>query len=243
MIKRIIIAVIAAGLCAGAARGLASTRPTIQYFGHACFLLTTAGGARIVMDPHHKLDYPLPKVEADAVTVSHEHFDHNNAESIKGKPVILRGLQQGGSWNGIDQSVKGVHIYNIGVYHDSVQGAQRGRNSVFVFEFDNLRLVHMGDLGHTLDAATVKKIGKVDFLLVPVGGNFTIDADDAWQVVNQINPKVVIPMHYKTGKTKDIPIQTVDGFIKGRNNVKQQPSGAVELVPPSHQEVWVFPTP
>lgn len=243
MIRRIILIVITLGLSAGAIRSQTSPRTTLQYFGQSCFLLTTLGGARIVMDPHHKLDYPLPKVEADAVTVSHEHFDHNNVESIKGNPVVIRGLKNDGTWNDINQTVKGVHIYSVGVYHDNEQGAKRGRNSVFVFEFDNIRLAQMGDLGHTLDDNTIKKIGKIDFILIPVGGYFTINSEDAWRVVNQLNPRVVIPMHYRTAKTRDLPIQPVDGFLKGKKDVKQLVSTVTDLVLPARQEVWVFQTP
>ena len=239
--KRIIVLVIALWL----ARGLSAQNPrpaTLEYFGQSCFLLTTSSGLRIIMDPP-ALKYPLPTEEADVVTVSHEHFDHNNIAAIKGKPVVLRGLRRDGSWNNVDQTIKGVHIYNFGTYHDNKEGAAFGKNSIFVYEFDKIKLVHLGDLGHVLDEKTVKKIGRPDFMLVPVGGQFTIDADKAWQVVGQLSPRVIIPMHYQTVRTMEIAIVPVDSFLKGRKNVRQLGSTRTDLTAPPQQEVWVFKTP
>ena len=145
----------------------------------------------------HGLQHPHAIDGIDLVTVSHEHSDHNAVSLAAGSPIVLNGLA-GNDWAKIDQTVKGVRVRTVGVYHDDTQGSQRGKNAIFVFDVDGLRLAHLGDLGHTLSPEQIKDIGPVDVILIPVGGFYTVDGKAATEVVNQLNPKIVIPMHYKT---------------------------------------------
>lgn len=166
----------------------------------------------------------------DAVTVGHEHGDHNNVAMAAGSPLILRGLSGTGAnqtWNTVNQTVKDIRIYSISpavpVYHDNVTGAARGRNTIFVFEVDGLRIAHLSDLGHTLSADAIRAIGAVDVVLIPVGGFYTIDAAAATVVVGQLQPKIVVPMHYKTPKMRATwPGVEVDAFLVGKNVVRVQ---------------------
>ncbi len=167
-----------------------------------------------------------------AVLVTHEHADHNNVGLATGDPLILRGLTSTG-WNTIDQRVTDIRIYSVSpanpVYHDNQQGAQRGRNTIFVLEVDGLRLAHVGDLGHVLTPEVVEAMGKVDVVLIPVGGHYTIDVDGATQVVAQLNPQLVIPMHYKTPKMRDDwPGVGLDPFLEGKR-VERPNSTVVKL--------------
>ncbi|HUT26056.1 MAG TPA: MBL fold metallo-hydrolase [Sumerlaeia bacterium] len=194
----------------------------ITWIGQACFALQ-AGDTTILMDPvPPKMGFASGPVEADVVTVSHEHFDHNCVEMAKGKPVVLRGLdEQKKTWNAIDFKNDDVKITAFPSYHDGQQGAQRGRNAMFLIETKGLRLLHTGDLGHILPEETVKGIGRVDVLLICVGGHYTIDAKEAKTVIAQLKPRVVVPMHYKTKPTSDLPIADAEPFLKGWKRVRR----------------------
>lgn len=162
------------------------------------------------------MGYPLTPVNGvDLVTVSHEHSDHNYVTFATGSPTIVRGLA-GNDWAKIDQTIKGVRVRTVQTFHDEAQGAQRGKNAVFVFEIDGMKIAHLGDLGHKLNDDQVKAVGNVDAVMIPVGGFYTIDGKNAAQVVAQLNPKVVIPMHYKTpalsASLADV-LSTADDFI------------------------------
>ncbi len=201
-----------------------TTTPTaqIQWLGHAGFLITSSQGTRILIDPAPAaIGYATAPIDGvDAVLVSHEHFDHTDVGRATGSPLILRGLTSDG-WNTIDQMVKDVRIYSVSpaspVYHDTQQGAERGRNTIFILEVDGLRLAHFGDLGHVLTPEIIQAMGAVDIVLIPVGGHYTIDATDATQVVGQLNPLVVIPMHYQTPVMgAEWPGTGVDPFLEGK---------------------------
>lgn len=220
---------------------------SVTWCGQACFVLES-GGFRVVIDPiPATMGYPPLQVSADLVLVSHEHFDHNNVAAVSGKPVVLRGLAAGGGgWATIDRQVGPVHVRSVPTYHDDTRGAQRGRNTVFVLEWNGLRLVHLGDLGHRLDEEAVQSIGRVDVLFVPVGGFYTIDAAGATAVVQQLGPAVVIPMHYRTPATGDrLPIAPADAFVAGKPGVRRFGSTvqvAADQLPAS-QEIWVLAPP
>lgn len=178
----------------------------IYWLGHACFLIALSDGKKVITDPFdRKLGYPEPVLDADIVTVSHQHFDHNAVEVISGKPDVVK--QEG------RHAFGDVTITGIPSYHDSSKGSQRGRNIIFVIEADGLKVCHLGDLGHVLEKGQEEKIGAVDVLLIPVGGFYTIGAAEAVKVVHQLNPKYVVPMHYKTGYI-DFPITSADEFLK-----------------------------
>jgi L-ascorbate metabolism protein UlaG (beta-lactamase superfamily) len=195
----------------------------IRWLGHACFLVTSAGGVRIITDPYTVgggIDYSPIEETADIVVVSHSHGDHNNVAAVQGQPEVIKGHGT--------KTVKGIRFTGVATSHDTSQGTQRGSNTVFCFTIDDLRLCHLGDLGHALSQAQVAEIGAVDILFVPVGGFFTIDAAVASQVCDQLKPKVMIPMHFKTSKCA-YPIAGAEDFLKGKKNVRKTMASEAEF--------------
>jgi len=198
----------------------------IKWYGHAAFKITTDKGVRIIIDPYESgsfggaLAYGKITDEADIVLISHDHDDHNYTKDIKGK---FTQIKKAGSHN-----VKDIKIKAIPTHHDPSKGKERGDNLVFVIEADGLTLAHMGDLGHMLEKGTVGEIGKVDVLLLPVGGTYTVDAGEATRVVHDIKPAIIIPMHFKTEKC-DFPIAKVEEFTAGKAGVKAVNSSEIEV--------------
>ena len=213
---------------------------TLTWLGQSCYVLQSPGGKTVLIDPFtDKIGYPVGKVVADVVTVSHEHFDHNNVGMATGSPLILRGLTADG-WADIDSTVGDIHITSVHLYHDDQQGAQRGRDAAFIFEVGGKRIVHLGDLGHQLTPEQVKQFGRVDVLLIPVGSVYTIDAAGAAEVVKALKPRIVIPMHYKTPQL-NVPLQPVDKFLVGRANVKRVKGSRLEIgALPAAQTTYVL---
>jgi L-ascorbate metabolism protein UlaG (beta-lactamase superfamily) len=197
----------------------------VKWLGHACFLLTSDSGLRIITDPYTAgafgLDYASPSEVADLVTVSHDHADHNNVAAVRGNPQVVRGV---GS-----QEVKGIQFKGIDSAHDRSSGSERGSNTIFCFALDGINVCHLGDLGHDLSDQTVADIGDVDVLLIPVGGNFTIDAAAADRVCQKLAPKVVIPMHFKNDRCPGFPVAGVDDFTRRRHQVRTIAGSEVEL--------------
>ncbi|MCR4430419.1 MAG: MBL fold metallo-hydrolase [Tepidanaerobacteraceae bacterium] len=195
----------------------------IRWLGHASFLLESQSGTRIVTDPFDgSVGYRIPKIEADIVTVSHDHYDHNYVEGVQGDPEVVK---TAGEFN-----ISGVGIKSIPAFHDEVKGAKRGPNLIFVFEIDGLRICHVGDLGHLLSKAQEEQIGRPDVLLIPVGGTFTLDAEGAAEMVNQLSPRMVIPMHFKTPAVS-MPIDSVDNFLEKVGGGERMESTTIEVTP------------
>ncbi len=195
----------------------------IKWLGHACFLVTSADGLKVITDPYAVgggINYSSIKETADVVVVSHDHSDHNNVAAVQGKPEVIKGPGT--------KTAKGIQFRGIATSHDASQGTQRGSNTIFCFTIDDLRLCHLGDLGHVLSQAQVTEIGAMDVLFIPVGGFFTIDAASANQVCDQLEPKAVIPMHFKTPKC-GYAIAGVDDFLKGKRNVRKTMASEVEF--------------
>ena len=178
----------------------------IKWLGHSCFLLSSASGTRIVTDPfNHQVGYPVPDVEADIVTTSHNHFDHGYIQGIRG--TFLH-LDKPGKYER-----NGISITGIPTYHDKVKGIARGNNIVFIFEIDGLRICHCGDIGHLFNERQIDAIGKADILMIPVGGVFTIDASEAYRIIDLLKPQIAIPMHYGTPVLK-FKLGGLDKFLK-----------------------------
>jgi len=215
----------------------------LTYYGHACFLLD-ADGTSILIDPFDaQVGYPFPDVRPTAVVISHEHFDHNYVQAAKGSPTVIRGLRDGGKdWAEVRERVGPVAITTVRTYHDTSNGSERGRNAMLIFEAEGLRVVHAGDLGHTLAGDQVTALGRVDALMIPVGGHYTIGPADADIVIGQVKPHIVIPMHYKTDVNKDWPITTLDAFLKGKSRVRQVGKTATltRAALPVEPEIWVL---
>lgn len=197
----------------------------VKWLGHASFLLESESGLRIITDPYtpgmYGLNYAPISETADIVTVSHEHGDHNNVAAVGGNPQVVRGT---GS-----HQAKGLSFQGVATYHDQAEGSQRGPNTVFCVTVDGIRVCHLGDLGHELGDEAAAAIGEVDLLLVPVGGNFTIDAATASRIVDKLKPKVVIPMHFKNERCPDFPVAAAEEFLRGRTNVRATGQSEVEL--------------
>ena len=180
----------------------------IKWFGQSCFMITSENGTKVLTDPFKKmLGYKLPEIEANIVSTSHEHGDHNNINAVKSSFVHINELGE--------FSEDGIEIKGVETFHDKFSGSKRGKNTVYNFKIDEINICHCGDLGHILTSNQIEKIGNVDILLLPVGGLATINAFDAAQVIKQLNPTIVIPMHYKTKALGLIGyiFGTVDKFI------------------------------
>ena len=193
---------------------------TIQWFGQSCFSIITSESTHVLTDPVNFKGYRIPEgIKPDIVTVSHEHIDHNAVSAVSGSPEVLRGLvSEKQEVARIDTTIKDVNIYNVPSYHSK---AMIGANAIFVFEFDSLRLAHLGDLGLKLSDSQIQAIGDVDMLMLPVGGQFTISGAEADTVVDQLHVKrIVFPMHYKTAAADFLPYSAND-YVKDKQNVKR----------------------
>ncbi|MFZ5364748.1 MAG: MBL fold metallo-hydrolase [Patescibacteria group bacterium] len=185
----------------------------ISWLGHSCFKIETKYQNQnlvIITDPYHKeIGLRVPKMAADIVTISHEHDDHNNREAVEGnleKTPFL--IDQPGEYE-----IKGVFVHGLSSSHDNQDGAQRGGNIIYRFDIEGLSLVHLGDLGHQLSDQQLDQLGNVDVLFVPVGGTYTLDANGASKLVREIEPRLVIPMHYRDDKVK-LKLDSVNAFRK-----------------------------
>ena len=176
----------------------------IQWLGHSCFNINE-NGLTIVTDPYNNyIGYNMPKQSADIVTVSHSHKDHSAVENVINNSMII---SKEGTYD-----INGVKIDAIHTYHDNKNGLLRGENIIFIYDFNGIRVCHMGDIGQDFDPSIVKNINNIDILLIPVGAVYTIDYKMAKKYVDEIKPKVVIPMHYKRDKLT-FDLDKVDKFL------------------------------
>lgn len=178
----------------------------ITWYGQSCFKVQS-GQDTVVIDPFDKsIGLTPPKFEAQLVLSTHEHPDHNNISTIKGDYFVIDGPGE--------YEYKGIRVNGIRSYHDNEEGKERGLNTIYVIRFEDILLAHLGDLGQEkLNETQIETIGDVDILMVPVGGNFTIDGEKALDIINQIEPRIAIPMHYKVKGLKP-KLESVDGFLK-----------------------------
>lgn len=189
----------------------------IRFLGHACFKLKTKT-ATVVSDPYSsEVGFAMPQVKADIVTVSHDHFDHNYIEAVKGHPFVVKGPGE--------YEIKEVALTGLTTFHDNKKGEKRGQNTIYVITAEDLNICHLGDLGHTLKTKTIEQLGEIDVLLVPVGGEFTLDVAKAVELVKQLEPRLVIPMHYRTKKhdaDKFAKLKSVADFLQELGVEKKQ---------------------
>ena len=171
----------------------------ITWYGHSCFAVESAEGS-VILDPYAPGSVPgyqLPALQADRVICSHEHSDHFCPEA-----VTLSGKKDG------------LQIRTVASYHDDVKGKKRGNNNISVISCENLTAVHLGDLGHALSPEQIEQIGKTDILMVPVGGFYTVDAQQAFEICEALHPGIIIPMHFREeGRGYEV-LATAEEFLK-----------------------------
>jgi L-ascorbate metabolism protein UlaG (beta-lactamase superfamily) len=190
----------------------------ISWAGQSCFQISVSNSkehsADIVIDPFDEsLGLKVPNFSADIVFITHNHHDHNNAKALKGESFVINGPGE--------YEVKGVFAKGISSFHDDSEGKERGKNTIYIFEAEGIKFCHLGDLGQKqLTDEQLEKIDSVDILMIPVGGTYTIDSSSAQKIISQIEPLVVIPMHYSVPKLK-IKLDGVDKFLKtmGKNSI------------------------
>ncbi|MFH1582422.1 MAG: MBL fold metallo-hydrolase [bacterium] len=183
----------------------------INWHGQSCFSITSSKGKgeniNIVIDPFDEsTGLRVPKMEADVLLTTHDHKDHNNVKAVSGSPFLINGPGE--------YEVKEVFIQGIQSYHDESSGKDRGVNTIYTIETEDIKICHLGDLGQKeLTPEQVEEIGEIDILMIPVGGNFTISAKEAGKIMSQLEPSIVIPMHYSISKLK-IKLDSIDAFLK-----------------------------
>jgi L-ascorbate metabolism protein UlaG (beta-lactamase superfamily) len=188
----------------------------ITWLGHSCFRIR-GNQAIIITDPFPpNIGYTLGKQTVDIVSISHPNPGHSYNEGIMGEYRLVKGPGE--------YEIAGVLILGLTTYHDAVKGQSKGKNTIYLFEVDGVTICHLGDIGHVLGDEEVEEMGNVDILMVPVGGVSTINASMAAETVRKLEPKIVLPMHYKTPKTNR-ELDPVDNFLKemGQTSVEPRP--------------------
>ncbi len=192
----------------------------ITYIGHSCFKIK-GKEVTVVVDLYNpaKVGYKLPKLEADIVLITHDHEDHNYLEGVKNYRMVINTAGEYES--------KGVYIQGIEVFHDGKQGEERGENIMYLIDIDDVDVLHAGDLGHEFSEETLDKIANVDVLLLPVGGTYTINAEKAVDVISELEPGIVVPMHYQTSDLTGMKLDPLDKFldemgVSGKNGKEEK---------------------
>ncbi|MEF8873294.1 MAG: MBL fold metallo-hydrolase [Candidatus Thermoplasmatota archaeon] len=208
----------------------------IRWHGHACFEIGDED--IIVTDPHDGKSIGInpPQVEGDIILVSHDHYDHNAVREVEKEESTV--VKESG-----ERDIDGFKIKGIRSYHDEAEGEKRGENIIYRFESEGTKFCHLGDLGHMPDQEIVEEIGEVDFLFIPVGGNFTIEPEEAKEVIDMIEPKIAVPMHFKTSGLS-LDIKTLEPFMAQYPEEKKHKLGIeldfIQQDLPSTTEVWAF---
>ncbi len=208
----------------------------IRWHGHACFEIGKEN--IIVTDPHDgkSIGITPPQVEGDIILVSHDHYDHNAVREVEKEDSKI--IDEAS-----EKEINGVKIKGIATYHDESGGDIRGENIIYMFENEGVNFCHLGDLGHIPDEEILEEIGEVDFLFIPVGGNFTIEPDQAKELIDMIEPKIAVPMHYKTSGLS-LDIKTLEPFFSQYPEKKTHKLGIeldfIQEDLPDETEVWAF---
>ena len=211
---------------------------TIYWHGQSCFQVVVSRGknnqVNIVIDPFsEEIGLRLPKLEADILLTTHGHPDHNNLKAVSGNPFLISGPGE--------YEIKEVFIQGISAWHDDSQGKERGQMTIYTIEAEELCLCHLGDLGQKeLNSEQLERIGGVDILMAPVGGIYTIDGKEAVKIMSQIEPKIIIPMHYSLPKLK-IKLDGLDKFLKavGLKTIEPIPKLTIKKKDLSEEEVKI----
>jgi len=161
----------------------------INYLGHSCFKIRSKNTILLTDPFDESIGFPLPRTKADIVTISHEHKDHFCLDNVEGEPFIVNGPGE--------YEIADVSVFGLAAFHDKVGGAERGKNTIYTIRTEEVSLCHLGDLGHKLNDQQLEEVNGVDVLFIPVGGTYTLGPKEAVEVINQVEPKIVIPMHYR----------------------------------------------
>jgi len=191
----------------------------VTWHGQSCFRLRGKGAA-VVTDPYPPALGPKLKLEANLVTVSHQHESHSHVQSVRDAAYVIDGPGE--------YEVAGVTVQGLPTFHDNQRGAEHGRNTVFVIELDDVRVCHLGDLGHALSDDSLEALGNIDVLLVPVGGGAALDGAAAAEVVRQVEPRYVVPMHYGHAAIRG-DLQPVDRFLKEMGIAEAEPQSKLAV--------------
>ncbi|MDT8715783.1 MBL fold metallo-hydrolase [Clostridium sp. 19966] len=193
----------------------------ITWFGQSCFLIEAKDGCKILTDPFdNSLGYELPSGDVDIVTISHHHRDHDYVSYIKKSAAIIDSIG--------DKNIKDIVISGKESFHDKFNGEKRGKNIIFKFLIDGFSICHLGDLGHELDSDFINWIGDLDILMIPVGGNYTIDGTEAASIASKINSHLIIPMHFGTAALS-FPLEGAEKFITSMKNGEKLASSYLEM--------------
>lgn len=186
----------------------------ITWYGQSCFKIQS-GEFVLTIDPFSKeIGRAAPRFRSDIVLITHEHYDHANAESLSGDPFVINGAGE--------YEVKGVYVHGIETFHDKSSGKERGMNTMYMIKMEGLTILHMGDFGEgKLRDETLEEFGDIDILMIPVGGIYTIDGEEAAHAVKQVEPKIVIPMHYRIPDLS-INLEEVEPFLKEAGAAKTE---------------------
>ena len=222
---------------------------SIRWLGHSCFRIregsstapykntTDLSGKSIIIDPHdgHSLGLKPPEESGDIILITHDHFDHNCYRVVqKSDSVVIREAGE--------QMIGPLTIAGYPAHHDNIGGKKRGDIIIYTIKVGGMKLCHLGDVGHDLGDDLVEKLASPDVLFIPVGGYFTIDAATAWRIVDELQPKVVVPMHYKIGGLS-LHLDPIDNFLGMKETEKimvgNEISFEVEDLP-EKMELWVF---
>ena len=179
----------------------------IEWYGHSYVRITTPGGTRIVVDPHDggSLNLPEYRLVSDITIITHDHYDHNAREMVKSRSVLL---SPRGSYGEGDAVIRGLPSY-----HDKARGELRGPNTILIIEAGGLKVAHLGDIGHMPDGSLLGELSNIDVLMLPVGGVYTIDAYEAWELVKKVKPSLVIPLHFWV-MYSTLPLDPLDLFLE-----------------------------
>ena len=224
------------------ARGNGSRSPSlgsyfVNWYGHSSFLIQSGSQTKVVADPNFNV---TPGIQADAVTVSNDHFTHNNTGAVTGNPIILRGITFKQTWNPIRTSVKDITIVNIPSQRSQDWGAIA--NSIFIYEMGSLCLAHLGNIGHLLTPEQVKVLQHVDVMMVPIDAMTNLGFEDILKVIDQVKPPIVIPMHYDVARQGEL----FSAFARERYPIKKFTQSQLTLsrtMLPKSTEIYVLAHP
>lgn len=208
---------------------------SVRWLGHSCFRIKNEES--IIIDPHdgHYLGLKPPDERGDIILVTHDHTDHNQYKVVQKEGSRI--IREAGRIR-----IGNIEIEGFNAFHDNQSGKKRGDVVIYSLEVEGIRMCHMGDIGHQLNAELSEHLRGTDILFIPVGGTYTVDADGAWNIVDSVKPRVVVPMHYMVGGLS-LRIDPVERFLEARDVERSMVGNEIKLTKddlPEKLEIWVF---